>query len=110
MRFVRSLLAAALVFVSIAEAAPAAPSVVSTAPAAAEGNVIRGAGIVITFSGAMDHPSTEAAFSILPATAGAFSWTGPVLVFQPSVDLTASTGYQVTIGATAQDSLGTPLG
>lgn len=98
------------VAVLLLAATAVAPTVVSTAPAAAETNVIRGAGIVITFSTTMDHPTTEAAFSILPATAGAFSWNGAVLTFQPTVDLAASTAYQVTVGATAQDSLGTPMG
>src|SRR6185295_13183661 len=106
MNVVRLLLASAL----LVAAAPAAPSILSTAPADAEINVVRGAGIVITFGSAMDHPTTEAAFSILPATAGAFSWNGNVLTFQPTVDLAASTGYQVTIGASAQDTLGATLG
>jgi len=92
-------------------AAPAAPpTVVSTAPQDGASSVILGAGIVVTFSTAMDHPSTESAFSLLPVTAGAFSWNGATLTFTPTADLAPSTPYQISIGATAQDSLGNPLG
>jgi hypothetical protein len=51
-----------------------------------------------------------AAFSILPATAGSSSWSGNTVIFAPSADLAASASYQVSIGAAAQDSLGSPMG
>jgi len=59
---------------SFANAAP--PAVVSTAPANGAGDDIRGAALCVTLSAPMDHPSTQGAFSVLPATAGTFAWSG----------------------------------
>ncbi|MBI3857107.1 MAG: Ig-like domain-containing protein [Planctomycetes bacterium] len=104
-------LAPLLILGLLSFASPAAPpTVVSTAPADTATGVILGAGICVTFSTAMDHPSTEGAFAILPATAGSFSWNGATLIFQPAADLAPNTAYQISIGATAQDSIGTPMG
>src|SRR5687767_11367479 len=101
----------ALLFVPLpASSAGVAPTVVSTEPASAATNVVLGAGIRITFSATMDQTSSEAAFSIVPAVAGSFFWSGAAVTFQPSSDLAASTLYQVAIAGTAQDSLGTPMG
>lgn len=102
----RLFLPAVLALLSFAAPPAAPPQVVSVAPADVETNVFLGAAVCVTFSADMDHPSAEAAFSLLPATAGAFSWSGNMLIFTPAADLAPSTFYQVGIAASAQDSLG----
>ena len=64
--------------------------------------------IELRFSQAMDHPSTEAAVQITPATSVAFSWSGDtVLYVQPtSGNLAPNTQYQVTVGAGARTQTG----
>jgi hypothetical protein len=64
--------------------------------------------IELRFSQAMDHPSTEAAVQITPATSVAYSWSGDtVLYVQPtSGNLAPNTQYQVTVGAGARTQAG----
>jgi hypothetical protein len=63
--------------------------------------------ILVKFSQAMDHPSTEAAVQITPATYVAFSWQENTLAVQPtSGNLAPNTQYQVTIGPTAKTAAG----
>jgi hypothetical protein len=81
------------------------PDVVSTVASRAPLD----AAVRITFSEAMDRGSTEAAFSISPATPGALSWDGLTLVFTPSRPLLYDTLYRVTIGTTAMDLNDNPL-
>lgn len=53
--------------------------------------------IGLTFSAAMDHAVTEAAFRISPTTAGTFAWDGTTLWFAPDGRLTPGTRYTVTV-------------
>jgi hypothetical protein len=104
------LLAISLGLPSFASPPAAAPTVVSSAPEDGSANVVLCAGICVAFSSAMDHPSTEAAFSILPAIAGSFSWSGTMLIYTPAADLAPNTPFTFSVAASAQDSLGTPMG
>jgi hypothetical protein len=64
--------------------------------------------IELRFSQAMDHPSTEAAVQVTPATSVAYSWNGDTVLFvQPtSGNLAPNTQYQVTVGAGARTQSG----
>ena len=88
-----------------------APSVDSTVPADTTTGVATNATVQVTFSEAMDQTATEAAFSIIPAATGSFSWNvpGDTLTFTPSADLTEGTTYTVTIGSGAADVVGNNL-
>src|SRR3979411_863041 len=66
--------------------------------------------ILAHFNQAMDHPSTEAAVQITPATTVAFSWQANTLSVQPtSGDLAPNTQYQVTIGPGAKTAAGSAI-
>ncbi|HEY3194720.1 MAG TPA: Ig-like domain-containing protein [Candidatus Dormibacteraeota bacterium] len=63
--------------------------------------------ILVAFNQAMDHPSTEAAVQITPATKVGFSWRANTLAVQPtSGNLAPNTQYQVTIGPGAKTASG----
>jgi hypothetical protein len=63
--------------------------------------------ILVSFNQPMNHPSTEAAVKITPATYVAFSWHSNTLAVQPtSGDLAPNTQYQVTIGPGAKTQSG----
>ena len=66
--------------------------------------------IPLKFNVPMDHPSTEAAVTITPATSVAFSWSGDQLltVTPTSGNLAPNTQYQVTVGPGAKAKNGTP--
>ena len=66
--------------------------------------------IQVTFNQAMDHPSTEAAVQITPATTVAFSWNANTLSVTPTAgNLAPNTQYQVTIGSGARTATGQAL-
>ena len=66
--------------------------------------------ILVAFNQPMNHPSTEAAVQIMPATSVTFSWSSNDLYVQPaSGTLAPNTQYQVTIGPTAMTASGQPL-
>ena len=67
--------------------------------------------ILVSFNQPMDHPSTEAAVQITPATNVAFTWQGNnKLEVQPtSGNLAPNTQYQVTIGPGAKTAGGKEL-
>ncbi len=66
--------------------------------------------ILVNFNQAMDHPSTEGAVQITPATTVAFSWSANTLAVQPtSGNLAPNTQYQVTIGPGARTASGEKL-
>ena len=66
--------------------------------------------ILVSFNQPMDHPSTEAAVQIAPATTVAFSWKANTLAVQPvSGNLAPNTQYQVTIGPGAKTASGKQL-
>lgn len=66
--------------------------------------------ILVKFNQPMDHPSTEAAVRITPATYVAFSWQANTLAVHPtSGTLAPNTQYQVTIGPGAKTQSGDHL-
>ncbi len=68
------------------------------------------AAIRVTFDRLMDRAATEAAFKIVPETAGRFEWKETTLTFKPeSSYLDEVTAYTVTIGAGARAVDGAPL-
>jgi hypothetical protein len=66
--------------------------------------------ILVSFNQPMDHPSTEAAVQIMPATNVTYSWQSNTLAVQPtSGNLAPNTQYQVTIGPGALTATKQPL-
>ncbi len=66
--------------------------------------------ILVSFNQPMDHPSTEGAVQIQPATQVAYSWQANTLAVQPLTgDLAPNTQYQVTIGPGARTAAGQQL-
>jgi len=66
--------------------------------------------ILVSFNQPMDHPSTEAAVTITPATTVTFSWRQNTLAVQPTGgNLAPNTQYQVTIGPSAKTASGKTL-
>ena len=57
----------------------------------------------------MDKALVEAAFSILPAVSGEFTWHANTLVFSPSTSPEADTTYTVNISKTSKDLSGNVL-
>jgi subtilisin len=97
-----------------------APTISSVSPADNATGVPAGQNVVVTFSEAMNKSSAEAAFSLSQADAGAgaasavagsFSWNGAstVMTFDPTADLAAGSGHQVTVGTGATNAAGKPL-
>jgi hypothetical protein len=83
------------------------PYVVSHIPAASASDVPVTTTIVVNFSEPMDHATTQGAFSISPVVAGGFTWpNASAMIFTPSVSLTYSTDYTVTIATGAKDMQG----
>ena len=66
--------------------------------------------ILVSFNQQMDHPSTQAAVQITPATTVTFSWESNTLAVQPTNgNLAPNTQYQVTIGPGARTAAGQQL-
>src|SRR5207244_2026904 len=66
--------------------------------------------ILVSFNQPMDHPSTERAVQITPATTVTFSWEANTLAVQPaSGNLAPNTQYHVTIGSEAKTASGKKL-
>ncbi|HEY3086375.1 MAG TPA: Ig-like domain-containing protein [Candidatus Dormibacteraeota bacterium] len=66
--------------------------------------------ILVSFNQPMDHPSTERAVQIAPATVVTFSWEANTLAVQPtSRNLAPNTQYKVTIGPGAKTASGKQL-
>jgi hypothetical protein len=66
--------------------------------------------ILVNFNQPMDHPSTEAAVQITPATNVTYSWSSNTLAVQPTSGILApNTQYQVTIGSGAKTATGLSL-
>ena len=85
-------------------------TVVINSPVDGERSVALQQPILVSFNQPMDHPSTERAVQITPATNVTFSWKANTLAVQPSGgNLAPNTQYQVTIGPTAKTATGKPL-
>ena len=66
--------------------------------------------ILVSFNQPMDHPTTEQAVQIMPATNVAFSWDANTLAVLPTGgNLAPNTQYQVTIGPGARTATGQQL-
>ena len=65
--------------------------------------------IEVVFSEQVDRPSAEAAFTIQPATDGAFSWSASTLTFTPEERLPLETDFVVTIAAGVKDAAGNAM-
>lgn len=86
------------------------PTVASISPANGSAAVSLKDSIMVTFSEPMDTASARAAFSMNPAVAGSFSWSGmTALKFKPTQILAVKRTYQVTINNTARDRNGIPM-
>jgi serine protease AprX len=94
-----------------------APTVTAQTPADGATEIDRAANVSVGFSEQMDRAATEAAFSLVRTSdgspvAGAFSWNGNTMTFNPSADLDAGTGYTATVrggAGGARDLAGNPL-
>ncbi len=86
-----------------------APTISSVSPTAGATGVTRATNVSATFSEPMDQASAQDAFSILPSVAGAFSWSGNTMTFNPSADLAATTTYTATVSTAAKDAAGNAL-
>jgi hypothetical protein len=85
------------------------PTVLLTYPVNGATGVPTNARINITFSEAMDTASVQSAFSVAPATAGSFQWTGNVLHWTPAQNLTAQTSYTFAVETSAHAVTGRGL-
>lgn len=86
------------------------PTVVSITPANGASAVSLKDSVLVTFSEPMDTASARAAFSLNPAVAGTFSWSGmTVLKFKPSQILAVRKAYAVAIGTGARDRNGVSM-
>jgi hypothetical protein len=68
--------------------------------------------ILVSFNQPMDHPTTEAAVQITPATNVTYTWSpnsNTLSVLPTSNGLAPNTQYQVTIGSGAKTASGQPL-
>ena len=109
-------LAANYVWTFTSVAAPAPPTVVSTAPSNGTTSVPVNQAIAATFSMAMDPATIDAAtFEVAgpggSAVAGTVTYTpfGSVATFTPAANLAYNTLYTATITTSATNSAGTPL-
>jgi hypothetical protein len=85
------------------------PTIFSTDPAINAANVSVYTPIKVSFSEAVDKTSAQDAFLINPSAPGNFSWDGNTMIYTPSVPLSLSTTYTVTIGIGAKDLAGNSL-
>jgi len=104
------LIAAVVVFTAISNPGTDTRQVDVTSPMSDQSAVKLQQPILVMFNQAMDHPSTEAAVQITPATTVAYSWQANTLSVQPtSGNLAPNTQYQVTIGPGAKTATGQQL-
>ena len=85
-------------------------TIVIQSPVDGERSVALEQPILVAFNQPMDHPSTERAVQISPATNVTFAWKANTMAVQPAGgNLAPNTQYQVTIGPTAKTATGKPL-
>jgi hypothetical protein len=65
--------------------------------------------IEVTFSEVVDHATAEVAFRIDPEVAGAFSWSGAVVVFTPAERLPLETEFSVRVDPGVRDEAGNEM-
>ena len=106
------LIAAAVVFTALTSGSTGSLTrdVLVTSPMNDQSAVRLQQPILVNFNQPMNHPSTESAVQITPATTVAFSWSANTLFVQPtSGNLAPNTQYQVTIGPGARTASGEKL-
>lgn len=91
---------------------PTPPKVTGNSPQDRATGVPLNADIVVNFDMAMSKSDTEGAFSMVPAAAGAFAWSGgdATLTYNPSSDLAPGTQYAVALSTAAKSAAGASLG
>jgi hypothetical protein len=98
------------VVVFTANQPPGVNQLTVTSPIADSHAVQLGQPILVKFNQPMNHPSTENAVQITPATYVAFSWSDNTLAVHPTGGtLAPNTQYRVTIGPGATTAKGQPL-
>jgi hypothetical protein len=92
------------IYCNYAIPSPSGPHMVSHVPDDGDVNVSVGTTIEATFSEAMDHASTENAFTVSPSVSGTFSWSlgDTVMTFTPDSNLDYGTLYTVNVTTAAQ--------
>ncbi len=84
--------------------------IVVQSPVDGDKNVALAQPILVKFNQPMDHPSTEQAVQISPATNVTFAWNENTMTVQPTGgSLAPNTQYHVTIGSGARTASGQPL-
>ena len=91
-----------------------APAVTSVSPAEGATGVLANANLSVTFSEPMNRSSAQGAFSLLRAGSssplgGSFSWSGNVMTFNPSSDLSKNAEYTARVTRAARDAAGNAL-
>lgn len=71
--------------------------VVGISPSNGANTVDPNAAILVTFNQAVDKASAQSKFSISPAVAGTFSWSGNRMSFKPNARLSYSTKYYYSV-------------
>lgn len=64
--------------------------------------------ITVAFDQAVDHASAQAKFSIAPAVAGAFSWSGNTMKYAPTATMAYQTTYNVSVAPGVAPTWGLP--
>ncbi|MFH1230427.1 MAG: putative Ig domain-containing protein [Planctomycetota bacterium] len=85
------------------------PTVISVSPANGSTGIAVSTNISVTFSEAMNQSATQGAFSTSPTVAGAFSWSGNIMTFDPTSNLAYNTSYTCTVSTAAQDLAGNSI-
>lgn len=91
-----------------------APTVVSRTPAPGAAWALTTTSVTVSFSEAMNRPSTQAALTLVrssdgAAVSGTYSWSGNTLTFRPATALVEGTSYTARLGAGAEDLAGNGL-
>lgn len=94
-------------FKTVVDSVP--PEVVSVTPQDAAKDVPVDSKVAATFSEEMSKASAQSAFSITPVVKGSFSWSGAVMTFTPTENMTNGTKYTLSITTVAKDLAGNAL-
>jgi hypothetical protein len=86
-----------------------APTVTSTSPANGAAGVAIATNISVTFSEPMVQAYAQSPFSINPSVAGAVSWSGNTMTFNPTDNLAKGASYTATVSTAATDVAGNHL-
>jgi serine protease AprX len=91
-----------------------APTIASVSPADGATGVAVNANVSVTFSETMETTATQAAFTLMKSSdatsvAGAFSWSGNTMIFNPSGELAKGAEYTAKVTTGAKDKAGNAL-